>query len=135
VATKAARLVAKARALLRPAAPEEPEPPRNMVSRLGHEFEYYFDPIPWFDARKGHKRFPGGVGAGIGPPVGYGDIWRSRCGDVVARMRSQSERVAFQVLTVPSAPVLDDEIDVVHDDLMNLLELWIYQGVDDWPEI
>lgn len=135
MASSAKRREIRARALLSPASPKTPNPLRNMVSELGHKFEYCFEPIPWFDARNGYKRFPGGVGAGVGPPVGYGDLWRSRRGDVVARMTSQGQRVSFKVVSVSGAPVLDDEIDVVHDDLMNLLELWIYQGVDDGPEI
>jgi hypothetical protein len=135
VATKAARMVAKARALTGPAPLQDPDPPRNMVSELGHEFEYYFEPIPWFDARKGYNRFPGGAASAVDTPRGYAYLWRSHSGEVVARMSSQGHRIAFKVLTVSGAPVLDKEIDIVNDDLMNLLDLWIFQGADDWPEI
>jgi hypothetical protein len=129
VATRAARRIAA----LRPAALKAPEPPRNMASELGHECDYRFEPIDWFDARRGYKRFAGGVGNGVGPrpPVGYGDLWRSRSGDVVGRMTSQGYRSAFKVVTESGTPVLDEEIDVVHDDLMDLLGLWIDQNAND----
>jgi hypothetical protein len=128
VATAVNRRAARA---LRPAALKDPEPPRDMASELGHKCDYRFEPIPWFDARRGYKRFPGGVGNGVGPPVGDGDLWRSRSGDVVGRMTSQGHRTAFKVVTESGAPVLDEEIDVVHDDLMDLLGLWICQYAND----
>jgi hypothetical protein len=67
--------------------------------------------------------------------IGNGDLWRSWSGHVVARMTSQGHRVAFKVVTKSGAMVLDNEIDIVHDDIKNLLDLWMFQGVDDWPEI
>jgi hypothetical protein len=109
--------------------------PLSKVSELGHEFEYHFEPSPWFDARQGYKRFAGGAANAVGDPVGFAHLWRSRSGDVVARMTSPGHRIAFKVVKECGEPVLDDEIDVVNDDLMNLLELWIFQGADDWPEI
>jgi hypothetical protein len=99
-------------------------------------FQYRFEPIDWFDARQGYKRFPGGAAANsLGEPVGYAYLWRAPSGDVVARMTSQGYRIAFKVLSASGAPVLDEEIDGVEFDLGNLLELWIFQGADDWPEI
>jgi hypothetical protein len=129
VATRAARRIAA----LRPAVIKDPEPPRDIGSELGHKCDYRFEAIDWFDARRGYKRFPGGVGNGIGPhpPVGYGDLWRNRSGDVVGRMTSQGYRAAFKVVTEYGAPVLDEEIDVVHDDLMDLLGLWIDENVNE----
>jgi hypothetical protein len=106
-----------------------------MISELGHQFEYYFEPTAWFDARRGYRRFPGGAANAVGEPIGYAHLWRSRSGDVVARMTSQGHRTAFKVVGAFGGLVLDEEIDDVNFDLMNLLELWIFQGADDWPEI
>jgi hypothetical protein len=114
---------------------EVPEAWVPQVSELGHKFEYRFNPIHWFDARQGYKRFPGGAANSLGEPVGYAYLWRERSGDVVARMTSQGHRIAFKVLSASGAPVLDEEIEDVNFDLLNLLELWIFQGADDWPEI
>jgi hypothetical protein len=105
------------------------------VSELGHEFAYHFDPIHWFDARQGYKR----VGSMIsfmmeGYPMGYGNLWRSRSGAVVVRLINSDHRIAFNVAKEFGAAVLDEEIENVEDDLARLIELWIFQGSDDWPE-
>ena len=114
---------------------EVPEPWVSQVSELGHEFAYQFDPIHWFDARQGYKR----VGSMIsfkmeGYPMGYGNLWRSRSGAVVVRLINSDHRIAFNVAKEFGAAVLDEEIENVEDDLARLIELWIFQGSDDWPE-
>jgi hypothetical protein len=50
-------------------------------------------------------------------------------------MTSQGHRIAFKVLSASGVPVLDEKIVDANFDVVNLLELWIFQGANHWPEI
>jgi hypothetical protein len=100
-------------------------PPLSRAGESGDKFDYYLELMPWFDTGPGYKRIGSGAASALDTARGYADIWRSHTGEVVARMTSQGHRIAFKVLTESGAPVLDEEIDIVNDDLMNLLDLWI----------
>jgi hypothetical protein len=96
-------------------------------------FQYRFEPIDWFDARKGYKRI--GSGISIAGEINgiHANLWRSRAGDLVARLTSPEDQYCF-IVKGQKAPPHDEEIEDVEDELARLLGLWISQGIDDWPQ-
>jgi hypothetical protein len=95
--------------------------------------EYRFEPTNWFDARRGYTRIGSQISI-AGELYGtHAQLWRSRTGELVARLTSRYNRYCF-IVRGQNAPSLDEEIDDAEDQLARLLGLWIAEGTDDWPE-
>ncbi len=103
------------------------------VEPMGRSF--LFEPIECFDARRGYKRckLPGVGCQFVGRPGAQSDLWRDRSDNLVARFSSQGYQFSFAVVRASGQPLRDDQIDGLEDYLIELLKLWLVEGVDDWP--
>ena len=60
-------------------------------------------------------------------------MWRDRSDNLVARFSSEGYQFSFAVVHASGHALRDDQIDGLEDHLIELLKLWLVEGVDDWP--
>jgi hypothetical protein len=96
--------------------------------------KYQFEPINWFDARKGYKRIGSQISIAGELNGTHAKLWRSRAGELVARLTCRDNRYCF-IVKGRNASHLDEEMDDVEDALARLLGSWLADGTDDWPEM
>jgi hypothetical protein len=99
---------------------------------MKHTCAYQFEPINWVDAIRGYTRIGSQISIAGELNGTHAKLWRSRAGDLVARLTSRDNRYCF-IVKGRKAPPLDEEIDDVEDQLAELLGLCIAEGADDWP--
>ena len=69
----------------------------------------------------------------VGRSGAQADLWRDRSDNLVARFSSEGYQFSFAVVHASGHALRDDQIDGLEDHLIELLKLWLVEGVDDWP--
>lgn len=96
---------------------------------------YVLTEIDGFDARKAYTRclIPGaGTSLGRGRTA-VAEFWRDRSGNVVVRFSSQGYRFSFEATLPDGGPIADRQMEHFAGHVMDLVHLWLVEGVDDVP--
>jgi hypothetical protein len=105
-------------------------------------FEFTFECIPKFDARKGFRRCEPRGAAYVSPRNGFigqttvtADLWRAPDGNVVVRFTSQHAIThAKATFRETGQRIRDEDLGVFLDYIHDVLFCWVLDGVDDDPD-
>ena len=99
----------------------------------GKNDPYWLTEIDHFDARQGYKRCdPPAVGI-LDVWQATADLWRDPIGHLVMRFSSQGYIFSFQAFLPSGEKIPDFAMNDFVNYLMDVLLLWIVEGVDDIP--
>jgi hypothetical protein len=106
-----------------------------MIRSKEPRFPYVMEPVADFDARRGYRRFrlPGvGISFTDGTRA-EADVWRDRSGNLVARLSSSGYTYSFAIRDASGRAPGDDHADRLEQYLLEVLHLWLIEGVDEDP--